>query len=226
MNMLYSSLSKCGKRRNNEDAFQVVFYPEESRWMGIVCDGIGGQPLGEVASATIVESICRYYETHRNEPDICSILKAACCQACEDLNRKADLFSQAEMGTTMVMACLDHDILTIAHLGDSRCYVTNHKGKLTHITHDHTHLSFGWEVLSKCFIAYQDTPFEPEIKQLRVTQGCRVLLCSDGLYKSMPPEILLARINEDKRPEEILDVLDFLCEKNGDDNYTAILATL
>ena len=52
----------------------------------------------------------------------------------------------------------------------------------------------------------------------------RILLCSDGLYKSMPPEILKARMMDDKTPEEILDVFDFLCEKNGDDNYTAILA--
>ncbi len=50
------------------------------------------------------------------------------------------------------------------------------------------------------------------------------MLCSDGLYKSMSPEILKARMMDDKTPEEILDVYDFLCEKNGDDNYTAILA--
>jgi protein phosphatase len=40
----------------------------------------------------------------------------------------------------------------------------------------------------------------------------------------MPPEILRARVMDEKTPEEILDVLDFLCEKHGDDNYTAILA--
>ena len=39
----------------------------------------------------------------------------------------------------------------------------------------------------------------------------------------MPPEILKARMMDDKSPEELLDVYDFLCEKNGDDNYTAIL---
>jgi protein phosphatase len=39
----------------------------------------------------------------------------------------------------------------------------------------------------------------------------------------MPPEILKARMTDDKSPEEILDVFDFLCEKNGDDNYSAIL---
>jgi protein phosphatase len=40
----------------------------------------------------------------------------------------------------------------------------------------------------------------------------------------MPPEILKARMMDDKTPEELLDVYAFLCEKNGDDNYTGILA--
>ena len=64
----------------------------------------------------------------------------------------------------------------------------------------------------------------PEIKQIKLRPGDRILLCSDGIYKSMPPEILKARMMDNKSPEQILDVFDFLCEKNGDDNYTAILA--
>jgi protein phosphatase len=40
----------------------------------------------------------------------------------------------------------------------------------------------------------------------------------------MPPEILCARVMDEKTIDEILDVFDFLCEKNGDDNYSVILA--
>ena len=66
----------------------------------------------------------------------------------------------------------------------------------------------------------------PDIVQFEVKPGDRILLCSDGLYKSMPPEILKERLMDDKTPEEILDVYDFLCEKNGDDNYTGILVEI
>lgn len=52
------------------------------------------------------------------------------------------------------------------------------------------------------------------------------LICSDGLYKSIAPNILTARMIDDKSPEEILDTFAFLCEKNGDDNYTGILAII
>jgi protein phosphatase len=33
-------------------------------------------------------------------------------------------------------------------------------------------------------------------------------------------------MTDDKSPEEILDTFAFLCEKNGDDNYTGILAII
>ena len=62
-----------------------------------------------------------------------------------------------------------------------------------------------------------------DIRQIQLQTGDRVLLCSDGLYKSMAPDILQARMMDDKPLEEILDVFDFLCQKQGDDNYTAIL---
>ena len=46
--------------------------------------------------------------------------------------------------------------------------------------------------------------------------------CFMGI-KSIAPDILQARMLDDKPLEEILDVFDFLCQKQGDDNYTAIL---
>ncbi len=59
--------------------------------------------------------------------------------------------------------------------------------------------------------------------QFKLKAGDRILLCSDGLYKSMAPDILLARMMDEKPIADILDVYDFMCEKQGDDNYTAVL---
>lgn len=39
----------------------------------------------------------------------------------------------------------------------------------------------------------------------------------------MAPDILLKRMMDDKPLADILDVYDYLCERQGDDNYTAIL---
>ena len=84
-------------------------------------------------------------------------------------------------------------------------------------------MSFGWEVIDKCLFSFQPKLAVPDVTQIKIQSGDKILLCSDGIYKSISPDILMARMMDDKLPEEILDVFDFLCEKSGDDNYTAIL---
>lgn len=127
------------------------------------------------------------------------------------------------MGTTMVMASIEGDTVTIAHVGDSRCYLQRTDEGLLYQTKDHVRLDFGWEVVDRCFFSCQPEVALPDIVQFRLKAGDRILLCSDGLYKSMPPEILKERMMDDKPLADILDVYDFLCYKNGDDNYTAVL---
>jgi len=39
----------------------------------------------------------------------------------------------------------------------------------------------------------------------------------------MDPETLIARMTDEKPLVDILEVYDFMCEKQGDDNYTAVL---
>lgn len=223
MKIKYATISECGRRSNNEDAFDVMDYG--NRWIGIVCDGLGGHPMGEVASASVVESVARYFAQNEKK-DAEKAIKEACEAASKDLDTKADQLNRVNMGTTLVMACIDGNVATITHIGDSRCYVIRWNGELVYQTRDHTKLSFGLEVLDKCFIAYTGNIAIPEIVQIEIEAGDRILLCSDGLYKSIAPEILKARMVDNKSPQVILDTFAFLCEKNGDDNYTGIFAII
>ena len=223
MKIHYAAICETGKRRNNEDAFRVVDGEDGNRWLAVVCDGMGGHAMGEVASETVSNAIVDYWKEHTNELDSEEKVKNACAYAMRTLDKKADSFSHCEMGTTMVMASIDGDIVTIAHVGDSRCYLQRTDEDLLYQTKDHVRLDFGWEVVDRCFFSYQPEVAVPDIVQFRLKAGDRILLCSDGLYKSMPPEILKERMMDDKPLADILDVYDFLCYKNGDDNYTAVL---
>lgn len=222
----YATLSKTGNRWNNEDAFRVIDHATQGRWFGIVCDGMGGHSNGEVASETIINAICDYWETHSDEEDASEKVVNACKIASKAMDEKSDAKRHTEMGSTMVMASIKDDIVTIAHLGDSRCYLQRIEDGVIYQTQDHTGLQFGWEVVEKCFFSYRHEIVEPEIRQFKLKQGDRLLICSDGLYKSIVPDILTARMMDDKTPEQILDVYDFLYEKSGDDNYTGILAII
>jgi hypothetical protein len=42
----------------------------------------------------------------------------------------------------------------------------------------------------------------------------------------MAPQILTARLQDNKSLEEVVDVIKFLCEKYSKDNYTGILAEI
>ena len=195
MKIKYATISKTGRRSNNEDSFKVLEMPEHNRFMGIVCDGMGGHSFGEVASRAV----------------------------CNAFNQKSYDLSHAEMGTTMVMASIEGDKVTIAHVGDSRCYLQRQSEGLLYQTEDHVRIDFGWKIVSRCFFSYRPEVAVPDIRQFTIQKGDRILLCSDGLYKSMAPDILQARMLDDKPLEDILDVFDFLCQKQSDDNYTAIL---
>ena len=40
MEIRYATISKTGRRHNNEDAYKVIDMPQNNHFMGIVCDGI------------------------------------------------------------------------------------------------------------------------------------------------------------------------------------------
>ena len=84
----------------------------------------------------------------------------------------------------------------------------------------------GSEVVTKCFFSIASEVAVPDIAQLEVKSGDRIFLCSDGVYKSMAPQILTARLQDDKPLDEVVDVIKFLCEKYSKDNYTGILAEI
>ena len=239
MNIKYAVISKAGKRQDNEDAYKIIEMPEKSRWSGIICDGMGGHAMGEVASQTVVDTISNFWNASADRPDEESKIKEACLKASKAIDERSNVLRSCQMGTTMVMASIENNRVTIAHIGDSRCYVfrkghydyddiTNtNKDHVVYQTKDHVRLDFGWEVMEKCFFSYHPEQAEPDIVHFEIMPGDRILICSDGVYKCIAPEILkTVTMEEDKEPDEILDVIDWLCDRQGDDNYTAILAKI
>lgn len=223
MKIHYATISETGKRQNNEDAFRIVNGEDGNHWLAVVCDGMGGHAMGEVASETVSDAIVDYWKKHTNEPDSETKVEKACAHAMRVLDKKAYSLNHCQMGTTMVMASIEGDTVTIAHVGDSRCYLHRPDEELLYQTKDHVRLDYGWEVIDRCFFSYHHEADVPDIVQFKLKAGDRMLLCSDGLYKSMAPDILLARMMDEKPLADILDVYDFMCEKQGDDNYTAVL---
>lgn len=84
----------------------------------------------------------------------------------------------------------------------------------------------GSEVVTRCFFSMTPETAVPDVAQFQVRQGDRIFLCSDGVYKAMAPQILIALLQDDKPLAEVVDVIKFMCEKYSTDNYTGILAEI
>lgn len=238
MKIRYATISKTGRRSNNEDYLDVIDMPEKGRWMGIVCDGMGGHANGEVASETVVKAITAYWNKFSDMHDRKEKIEKACRKASVAIDNRSFRLHHCQMGTTMVMASIENGKATIAHIGDSRCYMIrpdhhdradttyNDKDHVVYQTTDHVCTKHGWEFVEKCFFTYHPEIAVPDIAGFEMQPGDRIFLCSDGVYKCIAPDVLKARLMDNKSPEEILDAIDVLCQKDGDDNYTAIMAKI
>lgn len=222
MKIKYAVISETGRRSRNEDYVRIINKLDESRWLGALCDGMGGHSNGNLSSETVCNAVCEYWERPNDELPLIKA-RRACRSAAAKLDKLAFRMNHVQMGTTLVMVSIDSDTITITHCGDSRCYLFR-DGEVIYQTKDHVSNKWGWETVSRCFFTYKSENAVPDIAQFGIKSGDRILLCSDGLYKSMSPEILKARMTDGKSPEELLTALAVLCEKNGDDNYSAILA--
>ena len=225
MKIKYTTFSETGVRRANQDVCRVFEMPEQDRTLMIVCDGMGGHSMGDVAADTVCNSICEFWENNPNVPDSGTKVIDACELAADALYARSRVVRPIEMGTTMVMASIEDNIVTIAHCGDSRCYLLR-DGEVVYQTRDHADPRWGSEVVTRCFFSMNPEVAVPDVACFEVQPGDRIFLCSDGVYKAMAPQILTARLQDDKPLSDIVDVIKFMCEKYSKDNYTGILAEI
>lgn len=225
MKVGYTTFSETGKRRTNQDVCRVVEMPEHNRVLMIVCDGMGGHSMGDVAAETVCNAICEFWGNNPDVPDSGTKVTEACKAASNALYARSRVVRPIEMGTTMVMASVEGNIVTIAHCGDSRCYLLR-DGAVVYQAQDHADPNWDSEVVTRCFFSMNPEVAVPEVARFEVQPGDRIFLCSDGVYKAMAPQIITARLQDEKPLEEVVDVIKFMCEKFSTDNYTGILAVV
>lgn len=211
MKIKYSIFSEQGRRRSNEDVCRHVAFPDGSA-LFVVCDGMGGHYLGDVAARIVSDTVCEVWDAQKTGDENVAVSVAAATE-------KLSAYSKTEMGTTLVLAYIKGNRVTIANIGDSRCYLLG-AGELLFLTRDHVNDS---GFLTNCFMSSHPEAADPTVLEFTLVPEDRIFLCTDGVYKSMSPDILTARLQDDKPLDEVIDVIKFLCEKYSDDNYSGIL---
>ena len=161
--IIYDLFSETGKRRENQDYIRVVDHSEDGSYTFILCDGMGGHPMGGMASKIVATSIARDVESSspKNENDYLEIMG----HASRTLGTMADIYGGINMGTTMAMAHIDGNNLTVAHCGDSRCYVFAADKSLKYRTDDHNEGGCIGAPMTRAFISGYPEKAEPEVRR-------------------------------------------------------------
>lgn len=216
-------------RDHNEDSL-VVTPP-----LFAVADGMGGHAAGEVASEIAVRVLSELAPEH---PD-----GEALGRAIEEANRAViqaarEGRGRQGMGTTMTAAMLEGERLVIAQVGDSRAYLL-HQGKLQQLTRDHS-------LMADMIEAGQLTPEEarthpqrsvitralgsdahlhPDIYEINVETGDRLLICSDGLSGMIFDDQIENTLRRVQDPQRCASQLaNEAIAAGGHDNVTVIVA--
>lgn len=196
--------SRQGGRPENQDDCGYVDTPYG--FLAVVCDGMGGGPGGKTASYLAKTAIMRtFLETEVGTKTTRELLETSIANACDAvLQKTAEVPALKGMGSTAVILLFNDKSAYICHVGDSRCYQLR-RNKMVFRTNDHSmvgqmvragrlteeqaRLSAQSNVITQA-IGSSGT-VEPEIDVVPYKEGDRFVLCSDGIWGSMPePELV------------------------------------
>lgn len=138
MKINYIFTSKTGLKRSGNEDYADVFEVEDGL-LAVVCDGLGGNNAGEIASKLAVSTI-RDYFIQNNDEDYLSRMNNAVKTSNIRIKESALRTPEHQgMATTAVALYLNKNYAFWGHVGDSRIYFF-YQNKLTQVSKDHSYV--------------------------------------------------------------------------------------
>lgn len=218
-------------REHNEDSLLV------SPPLFVVCDGMGGHEAGEVASEIAVGTIAARASRISDAASLGRAVEEANLQI---IQAASEGRGKEGMGTTCTAAMVEGERLTIAQVGDSRAYLL-HQGRLQQLTRDHSvvaDLVEAGEITDEEARTHKwrsyitralglDPYVRPDLYEINVSAGDRLMLCSDGLYSMVDDcsiERTMAKVADAQKCADAL--VDAALAGGGSDNVTVIVVDI
>lgn len=248
MGIAHGAKSDIGlKRTQNEDRLCI----DSSLGLYMVCDGMGGHQAGEVASALAVEVIQKHLLEGRQDTRapiighydasflsqtnrLASAIRVANHAIhCEAQHRR----DYARMGTTVVSALIRGQVLSFAHVGDSRLYLIRDQ-TIQLLTRDHSlvmdQIRDGLLTEEEAERSAQrhivtralgvEATVDVEMGELPMSNGDVLLLCSDGLTRGVSSRDIVRTVHDHPDLQTASEELITLANAaGGEDNTTVIL---
>lgn len=252
MNVIFSVRSHKGNMRgNNEDnlfASGIMLPPEfcdrpfsvdasvPAPVILAVCDGMGGEERGELASRIAVIKLTELQRTIIDTPP--KEINVAVQAYIEAANYEISSYG-VRSGTTIALAAITEKGVYCFNVGDTRIYCLQ-SGIFTQMTNDHTQ---GAEIARSGIISMEQARQSKSGNKLTRCIGfgncynmdsypaikgkCRLLLCSDGLTDMVSDlEIKNILVAVEKPSDAAEQLLKLALSHGGKDNVTIITADI
>lgn len=235
----YSIFTNEGDRDNNEDAVNVVELNGKHGF--ILCDGLGGQGMGDSASQTVVKCFEERFATLANEKS--DILLSSVFDYAQErlISLKNRLNVKNKMCTTAVALILDGLNACVGYIGDSRLYMFENNA-FAYQTLDHSFpqfLAMRGEISEEEISHHPDrnkllrvlgTEWEKPMyvveKPIPVSGNQAFLLCTDGFWEWISTQEIRESLLKSNSATEWLSYMIMIVEQNARnhsmDNYSAI----
>lgn len=225
----YGSRTEIGNvREHNEDSLTVL--PP----LFAVADGMGGHEAGEVASEITINTL---NDLAPQSADAEALARAVVAANLNVIKAPSQGVGREGMGTTLTAAILEKERLVIAQVGDSRAYLL-HNGSLQQLTRDHSLMADMIEagqlteaearvhpnrsVITRAIGS--DPHMQPDLYELNVETGDRLLLCSDGICGMIDDHEIASIMRQAPSAQSCADQLvEAALAAGGFDNATAVV---
>ena len=220
------------KRAGNQDSYLAaapVF---------AVADGMGGHAAGDEASAAVVMRLAEYMSgDFASTDDIARALR----QASDDIGEIAGSRDRAGSGTTVTGIALTiqgrRPYWAVFNIGDSRVYSLV-DGVLTQVTVDHSAVQAmvdsgritaleaeshpNRNIITRA-VGFGKNPV-PDLWFIPVSEGARLLICSDGLTKEVDVDLIRLLLAEATDADDAAGLLlEAALAAGGRDNVTTLV---
>jgi serine/threonine protein phosphatase PrpC len=218
-------------RKLNEDSF--VSRDDAGLWA--VADGMGGHQAGDLASQKVVHAL-EQVEVAASMGDLLRATRAAIHQANAELLAMASQFDSSRVpGSTVAALVIKDGEAAAVWAGDSRIYRLR-DGEVQQITRDHSHVQ---ELLDQHLISPEEAehhpmanvitravgiedPLDLDVLRIKVNEGDRFLICSDGLSRLLSPGELQGLLQTRDLQETVNTLLHTALVRGAPDNVTIV----
>ena len=250
MQIIPGNAQHIGSRPEQQDDFGFsdidnVTFIKHGGVLAVLADGMGGLARGREASLIAKRTMLQEYDrksVKKTVPQALIRSLSVANAAVVEMARQAGL--EGQTGSTLTAAVIKDDELHWVSVGDSRIYLYR-RGEIIQLTTDHDYArQLDQEVASghltaaaaaahpqrQALTSYLGLPFLSEIDRneepVILEEGDRIILCSDGLYKTVPEAEIVKFLDQDPQPAaEGLIAATLARGKTNQDNVTvAILA--